>query len=99
MLIVFRLATVQTYSLLVLQIYRDKLRAEVEGKPFTVPPPSQVSAQKPAGPSPSSRRNITNSSASDGDWGDWGDSGAAGRQPGMRVGPYTLQDLVAKAQL
>jgi hypothetical protein len=52
-----------------LQIYREKLRAEIEGRPFTAPPPSA---------STNASRKTASTSGAPGankdDWGDWGDA-------------------------
>lgn len=54
------------------EIYRNKLKAEVEGKPYTVPPPSAVPSSSAVQP-PSRNRssNSLNNSRQD-DWDDWG---------------------------
>lgn len=50
------------------QFLREKIKAEVEKRPYTAPPPSSVpSPSKP----PRSSRPVTNGSAKD-EWGDWG---------------------------
>lgn len=67
--------------LVLMQIYRDKIRADVEGKPFVVPPPSEISKKSP---SPSaSRKNSLSTSRQNEDWGDWGDKPSSQRS--MRV--------------
>lgn len=61
-----------TTNFLVPQIYRDKLRAEVDGKPFVVPPPTDVNSlrastsRKIGGGGGGGRGNDS--------WDDWGDS-------------------------
>lgn len=76
-----------------MQIYRDKIRAEVEGRPFTAPPPGSIKVD--LGPAPVSAGNSRPGSAgraapgaSNGhdDWGDWGASGGANAPRG---GSYT----------
>lgn len=78
-------------SLVLVQIYREKVKATAEGRPFTPPPPSAV--QVSLG---SSSRNSSSSALAGGaggggaaggsrhadDWGDWGASGGGGSKQG-----------------
>lgn len=80
-------------SLVLLQIYREKVKATAEGRPFTPPPPSAVQVSL----SSSSSRNGSSSALAGGagggggaaggsrhadDWGDWGASGGNSKQGG-----------------
>ena len=57
------------------QFLRERIKAEVEKRPYTAPPPSSVpSPSKP----PRSSRPVSNGSAKD-EWGDWG-GGASSNQ-------------------
>ena len=62
-----------------MQVYREKIKADVEGRPFTPPAPSslQVSLPNKAAPASSGMANrpgMTNGKASGDEWGDWGGS-------------------------
>jgi ADP-ribosylation factor GTPase-activating protein 1 len=65
------------------QIYREKVKAQAEGRPFTPPPPSavQVSLGSNSRNSSSSalggKAGSTGSSRPADDWGEWGNSGSA----------------------
>jgi len=86
------------------EIYREVIRAEVEGRSYTPPPPSQVAAPSAGGgmrsaPStmPSSR---TGSQKNLDDWGDWGDAGGGGKQAGSKFSSgseYTRSQLESSA--
>eukprot|EP00775_Hariotina_reticulata_P007172 gene7172-7386_t len=80
------------YNNRVAELYREKIKAAVEGRPFTPPPPSAVQVNLGSGNSSSSRPGSRPGSAGPGgsssgrgaagadDWGDWGDKpGAATR--------------------
>jgi ADP-ribosylation factor GTPase-activating protein 1 len=68
-----------------LQIYREKIKAAVEGRPFTPPPPSAVqvtvgssSSARPGSAGAGSFSNGSRQAAGNHDeWGDWGDKPAA----------------------
>lgn len=64
------------YILPMMQYFREKIKAEAEGRPYTPPPPSKATsgAARPAA------ANMTRNSRSFGnsDWDDWGDGGGAG---------------------
>ena len=60
------------------QIYREKLRAEVEGRPYTPPPPSSVKPVSRSGSSGSMSRSRSAGRAAAGNndsWDEWGDGG------------------------
>ena len=60
-----------------MQIYREKLRAEVEGRPYTPPPPSsvkQVSRSASSG-NMSRSRSAGRVAGGNDDWDEWGDAG------------------------
>jgi len=69
----------------VAQIYREKVKAQAEGRAFTPPPPSAVQVSLSSGSRNSSSSalagaaggNSTSSRQAD-DWGDWGNSGNSG---------------------
>lgn len=91
----------EKYNSRAAEIYREKLRAEVEGRPFTPPPPSAV--PRPVSSSASARINQTQPTRSGDDWGDWGDSkpagkGASGSNEGFtKNSEYTRSQLEASA--
>ncbi len=63
-----------------LQIYREKLRAEVEGRPYTPPPPSSVKPVSRSGSSGSMSRSRSAgrvAAGNDDSWDEWGDGGKA----------------------
>ena len=74
------------------QIYRDKLRADVEGKPFVVPPPSDITSSNKKPPSRSSSRQSLSSNTKTEEWGDWGEP-AAPQRP-MRVWSFSWNNTV-----
>ena len=74
----------QARNSLFVQIYRDKLRADIEGRPFVVPPPSEVSGARSSAP----RRTGSSSSRKDNSWEDWGDDPAP--KSSMRASPVNL---------
>jgi len=58
------------------QIYREKLRAEVEGRPYTPPPPSSVKPVSRSGSSGSMSRSRSAgrvAAGNDESWDEWGD--------------------------
>ena len=61
------------------QIYREKLRAEVEGRPYTPPPPSAVKPVSRSGSSGSMSRSRSAGRMAGGggndSWDEWGDGG------------------------
>lgn len=90
--------------------YRDKIRAEAEGRPYTPPPPSAVSKPVSSSAIP---RNRSFPTAKNDDWDDWGDSGSSGRRqtghhagmksdlsaPNLRPGnEYTMSQLETSAR-
>jgi ADP-ribosylation factor GTPase-activating protein 1 len=90
-----------------LQTYRDKIRAEVEGRPFTAPPVGSIKVDlaQPAG-NGGMARPVTGAGpggrAAGGDdgWGDWGGSGGAGAGAGgsgAANGQYSMSALQASA--
>jgi len=73
------------------QVYRDKVRAEVEGKPFSAPPPGSIKVDLSGAPPTGSAANSrpassgrpapgigSNGNSSHDNWGDWGASGGGG---------------------
>ena len=62
-----------------MQYFREKIKAEAEGRPYTPPPPSKATsgAARPA------TANMTRNSRSfgNGGWDDWGDGGGGGSRP------------------
>ncbi|GBF93446.1 hypothetical protein Rsub_06579 [Raphidocelis subcapitata] len=94
------------YNNRVAEIYRDKVRAEVEGRPFTAPPVGSLkvdlgppaagngAAARPAmGAGPGGR-----AAGGDDGWGDWGGSGGAGAGGGGAAnGQYSMSALQASA--
>ena len=66
----------------VVQIYREKIKAEAQGLPYAVPPPSKVAPAPRASASAGSRAS---SSSRQGGWDDWGEGSAAAREPAMKV--------------
>lgn len=64
-----------------LQLFRDMLRAEVEGRPYSPPPPSAVPPPSLGGPAGSGKSSMGNSAANSrsasnknlDEWGDWDD--------------------------
>ena len=64
------------YIVSMMQYFREKIRAEAEGRPYTPPPPSKATsgaARPPAGGMTRNSRSFGNSG-----WDDWGDGGGAG---------------------
>jgi ADP-ribosylation factor GTPase-activating protein 1 len=65
-----------------MQVYREKIKADVEGRPFTPPAPSSLQVSLPSKAAPASsgmanRPGIPNGRAGGDDWGDWGGSGGS----------------------
>ena len=55
---------------MLLQYYREKIKAEAEGRTYVAPPPSKAAPSKPAGMTRNAR-SFGNSG-----WDDWGDEGS-----------------------
>ncbi len=71
-----------------LQCLREKVKAAVEGRPYTPPPPSSVRSSPAKLPRAGSRGAANGSGGGGGDeWGDWG--GASGSQVQQPRGPWT----------
>lgn len=77
------------------EFYREKLRAEVDGRSYTPPPPSADNKVMPR-----NRSFAASPHTGQAEWDDWGGSGAAaggsggGGQPAQRSGSeYTLTQL------
>ena len=71
-----------------LQIYREKLRAEVEGRPYTPPPPSSVKPVSRSGSSGSMSRSRSAgrvAAGNDDSWDEWGDGGKVRLPPAWDV--------------
>jgi len=62
------------------QYFREKIKAEVEGRPYTAPPPSKTTSGAAAGPGAA---NMTRNSRSFGknNWDDWGDGPSGAGRP------------------
>lgn len=67
-----------------MQIYREKVKAQAEGRPFTPPPPSAVQVSLGSNSRNSSSSALGGAAGSTGsssrpadDWGEWGNSGSA----------------------
>ena len=67
------------------QIYRNKLRAEIEGKPFEVPAPSSVPASTCVASAPSRNRSYSSLPKKD-EWDDWGAAKDSGSAVQVRLG-------------
>jgi len=66
------------------QFYREKIKAEAEGRPYVAPPPSKVA---PAPRASGSAAGRAGAGSRQGGWDDWGDErggGGAGAAP-MKV--------------
>jgi len=68
------------YNNRVAEVYREKIKADVEGRPFTPPAPSSLQVSLPSKAAPASsgmanRPGMTSGKASGDEWGDWGGSG------------------------
>lgn len=73
-----------------MQYFREKIKAEVEGRPYTAPAPSKASsgagaARPPAGGMTRNSRSFGQSGWDD--WGDGGHGGGGGVRP-VKVHPY-----------
>ncbi|KAF8068451.1 maoI [Scenedesmus sp. PABB004] len=102
------------YNNRVAEIYREKVKAAVEGRPFTPPPPSAVQVSLPSAGAPRAGANgLTNGSgpragggagARD-EWGDWGGGagggggGAPGGAPGGASGGFSSGSEYTRSQL
>ena len=78
------------------QIYREKLRAEVEGRPYTPPPPSEVKAPSRSASSSSSMsrsRSAGRVAAGTDDWDEWGDGAGAKVPPAAPKSQYNWMML------
>ena len=71
------------------QIYRNKIRAEIEGRPFEIPPPSSIAAPAAAAAAPTRNRSYGSLPRKD-DWDDWGSKDSAERPSQARPDPSTL---------
>ena len=71
-------------TLPVAQIYREKIKAEAQGLPYAVPPPSKVAPAPRASASAGSRASASSSSRQGG-WDDWGEGSAGAREPAIKV--------------
>lgn len=60
----------EKYNSTAAEIYRDKLRADVDGRPFTVPPPSEVASSRQS----NSRRSASINNRKEDNWDEWDDS-------------------------
>lgn len=96
--------TVIFSTLLFTQIYREKVKAAAEGRPFTPPPPSavQVSVNSSSRNSSSSAlggrpAGATGSSKPGDDWGDWGNSGSSAK-PAAANGSFSSNSEYSRAQ-
>jgi ADP-ribosylation factor GTPase-activating protein 1 len=96
----------------VLQIYREKIKAAVEGRPFTPPPPSAVQVNVGSSGSSSARPGSRPGSAGAGsfsngsrpaagshdEWGDWGDKPAAPNGATAGAGGFSSNSEYSRAQ-
>eukprot|EP00882_Tetradesmus_deserticola_P004700 GHRQ01004954.1.p1 GENE.GHRQ01004954.1~~GHRQ01004954.1.p1 ORF type:complete len:417 (+),score=199.33 GHRQ01004954.1:225-1475(+) len=97
------------YNSRVAEIYREKIKAAVEGRPFNPPPPSAVqvsvastgtSSARP-GPRPGSAGNTGGSRQAAGshdEWGDWGDKPAASNGAAAGGNGFNSNSEYSKAQ-
>jgi ADP-ribosylation factor GTPase-activating protein 1 len=94
-----------------LQIYREKIKAAVEGRPFTPPPPSAVqvsvgssnnSARPGSRPGSAGAGSFNNGSrqaaGSHDEWGDWGDKPAASNGAAAGASGFSSNSEYSKAQ-
>jgi ADP-ribosylation factor GTPase-activating protein 1 len=85
-----------------LQVYRDKIRAEVEGRPFTAPAPGSIRVDLSGGAPPAASAASNGSMGRPGGgagWDDWGAGGGGGGGGGAAAangrsgGSYTMAQL------
>ncbi|KAG2483137.1 hypothetical protein HYH03_017983 [Edaphochlamys debaryana] len=91
------------------EFFREKLRAEVEGRSYTPPPPSEVPPPSSGGGAGAVGAARTHSSAraspakrGDDDWGDWGGSGSgggAGVKGSQSTGAFNERSEYTRSQL
>jgi ADP-ribosylation factor GTPase-activating protein 1 len=92
------------------EVYRDKIRAEVEGRPFTAPAPGSIRVDLGGGgggggrPVSSGRPAPAGGGGGGDGWGDWGGGGGGGGSPAANGGAasngrseYTMSQLQASA--
>ncbi|EFJ51840.1 hypothetical protein VOLCADRAFT_103335 [Volvox carteri f. nagariensis] len=86
----------EKYNTRAAEFYREKLRASVEGREYTPPPPSEVGAPVPAARTAIPKAPATN--RKDDAWGDWGDQAADGGASAASSG-FTSRSEYTRAQL
>jgi hypothetical protein len=89
------------------QVYREKVKAEVEGRPFTPPAPSALQvtlpSKQPAAAGgmvrPASANRLAGGAAAGGgdDWGDWGGNSNSGAAPASN-GSFSSNSEYSRAQ-
>ncbi len=95
------------------QVYREKIKAEIEGRPYTPPAPSSLAAASPAslkqgsrpssvmGSRPGSSRNLRAGGGGEDDgWGDWGgnEGGGGGGGGGGNSGGFGSNSEYTRSQ-
>lgn len=84
----------EKYNSRAAEIYREKLRAEVEGRPFTPPPPSAVAKSN----IPASKANDNKPKSKLDEWDDWDDGNKGPRNEKFsQSSEYTRAQLEASA--
>lgn len=78
------------------QIYREKLKADVEGRPFTVPPPSTVQVNLPRNSSPAAPAD---SRGKMDEWGDWSNGTTGNVQPSNDNSGFSSNSEYTRSQL
>ncbi|KAK9822815.1 hypothetical protein WJX81_003054, partial [Elliptochloris bilobata] len=73
----------EKYNSQAAEIYREKIKAEAEGRPYAVPAPPKV-ASAPRASASASSRGSAGSSSRQGGWDDWDEGSAAAREPAMK---------------
>eukprot|EP00798_Chlamydomonas_sp_ICE-L_P013017 gene13017-3523_t len=96
---------VEKYNSKAAEFYREKLKAEVEGRPYTAPNPSSVPKPAARGSSMAASRSGGGNGGKKDDWGDWGDEGKGrgGQGTGSNAGfsgksEYTASQYEAPAK-
>lgn len=74
------------------ELYREKIRSEVDGRPFKAPPPSEVPRPMPRNKSYAGPRNVSAN-----EWDSWGDDDR-GQQHGVGAGALPGQGMAAGGQ-
>jgi hypothetical protein len=70
-----------------MQFYREKLKASVEGRDYTPPPPSEVGPPTLAATArPTTSQRASAPRQKDDEWGDWGGSGSTGSVRAILLG-------------